>query len=743
MANCFTKAQIKKWGLEGLSEDDQIRKVRDILGNKDNTKRQIKMQAIIIAKELRKIRQHPKGSVAGLKAELYTDRWEMSQTSGVEANIHAIRARYQSKLYSIMEEYMPRKLGLDINKKGQLDLLKVARGEEPSNPSLKKMGEAWAEVKEELRVRANRAGNNINKLENHGITMHHDPYLVKKADFEEWFNDIKEGLDFDRMGISETSSRNIFIDIFHNISSDGMYSAEPGKFRGRMKVANRHKQARFFHFKDAEAQMKYMDKYTDTSIYSAMMDYVGMMSQEIGLMEKFGPNPDSGIKTLIDHVNIDERNKNAGDFIEKAYANISGKTNPLNRKFADRAQTLRNIETGVHLGGATLSALPDVMFNAMTSKYNGLPGMKVLTKFIKNLSHLNAEDRKLAAQLWMPLDFMLDEAHSAMRFADVAGHKASSRFAGFVMRGSGLNAWTIAGKMAFHTEFMAELAKTDWHPNTLRTFKRYGITESDISAIKQSVKLVKNGVEYLDPTTLPQDTAERIISMVTSETKYAVPEGDLLVRTVMNQGTRRGEIGGEVLRGISMFRNFPATIIANHWARALRGFEGNTSSRIGYATAMLIGTWALGTAVVQLKEIAKGRKPVDWDNKELWKKGMLQGGSLSIVGDIMSSDSRAYGSIQDFALGPIGSDANKIIWKGILGNMDDMKNAEYEFSKHLKGAVGLSADYVPGQFWYTKLIMERMFLDSMRRFGDPNYDRKVMQRENKRRKEFQNERWFK
>lgn len=749
MKDCFTKQEKEQYKIKDMTSDQKIALVNSLIKDTKNSKRQSRLQAIVLNKALLKIKFHPKGSKAGLKAFLYTDRYEMSGTSGLEAKINAINSNAHNKIYDIMEEFMPRKWGLMTNKKSQVNFAKALFGEAVGDTRFTNFAKDWADLIEELKVRFNKAGGAIDSVDDIVLPTHHDENLVGKNGFEEWYKDIEGLIDVEKMDFEGTFTKDVFKSEYDNIVSGGYDRFEPGKYYGKGKMANRHNEKRFFKFKDSESWLKYHEKYSDGTIYTLMMDHVTMISNEIGMMENLGPNPDAGFKFLADTVRKDYSDKNAAAGAEKAWANISGKTSPANRRWADRMQTLRNFEVGIKLPGAALSALPDVIFNGMTARYNGIPAMKTLTRFVSNLGQMiskgeSAKARKLASELWQPLEMMLDEAHSAMRFSDVAGHKGSARFASAILRGSGLNAWTVAGKMAFHAEFMSSLAK-DFrsNKNMMRTFERYGIDFKDMQAIERSKKMRKGNIDYLDPSALPRNTAEKIVAMVVSETKYAIPEGDALVRSTLNQGTQKGTLGGEILRAGTMFKNFPVTIIANHWARTLNGNGGNTGEKIGYFSTMMVGTWLLGTTVFQLKEIAKGREPVDWDNKELWLEGAKQAGIASIMGDIMSSDSRGYGgSVADFVAGPIGSDANRILWKGILGSMDDMKKGEAGFNDIVKKTVGGIPNYVPGQMWYTKLIMERAFLDSMRKFGDPKYELKKSKRDAKRKQKFQNERWY-
>jgi len=746
--NCFTDKEIKELGLEGLTPEEQVRKVIDKINDAERNKSNLKLQVLVNKKNIDKAVSHPHGPASGVKGLAYADRTELSQSSGAEAHIETVITGYHSKIYNIMEEFMPRKLGLATNEANQIELLKAIRGES-ADPKFVKMASEFSGVAEDIRVRFNKAGGRIKKLSDWGLPVHHDEYLIKNMGYDAWHDFTLEQVDLNKMNLEGVDTRKEWRQVFDSIVSGGIIGLKTDLFNRTSAVSKRHQLSRYFKFKDSASQYRYMDKFSDTSIFTSVTDYISTLSQEIGLMERFGPNPDAGWKHLMDAAKKEAYARGEKEsFVnaENAWEELIGRTSPSieGRKAANIMSTFRNIEVGLKLPGATLSALPDVLLNSITAKYNGLPAVNVMKRFVGNLSHISASDRKMAARMHMSLRFMTDSAHSAMRFAEVTGHKSSARFASVIMRGSGLNHWTVAGKMAFHMEFMAQMGGKNWDSRLKKSMKRYGITEGDQKKIKDSVKYTKDGVDYLDPEVLPRATMERVIAMVSSETKYAVPEGDVLVRAVMHRGTRKGETGGELLRSLPMmFKTFPAAMIANHWARALYGFEGNNASRVGYMMATVIGMWVMGAFVFQLKEISKGREPVDWDNPNLWKEAAIQSGIFSVIGDIVNSDSRNYGqSALDFFGGPIAGDANKVLWNGILGSMDDMRDSEKQLSEMFTGAGATAAQFVPGQFWYSKLIMERMFLDSLKKLGDPNYDLKKMRREQRHYERFENEKYY-
>ena len=434
--------------------------------------------------------------------------------------------------------------------------------------------------------------------------------------------------------------------------------------------------------------------------------------------------------------------RNDSQFANKIYANLAGKTAARNLKVADSMDMIRNVVTGLKLGGAQLSALPDVILHAITNQYNNLPAFKSLQRTISDLTNLSgvsqAQRRKLASQLWVPMDHMIESAHSAARYSDVAGHKGSKKFASLILKASGLDAWTVIQKRAFHIEFMGGLANNI--DNMAPTLKKYGIMPDDIAKIKASKKIEDRGATFVDPSELPEELAERIVGMVISETKSAVVEGDAFVKAIMNQGERKGDVGGEAIRFAAQFKSFPVSVMANHWLRMMKG--RGSISRGNYFAQFAIATTLMGAAVIQLKEISKGNTPRDWNDYDFWKDAALQGGATSLLGDIVLGDSRSFGgSLQDFVSGPALATANDILFEGVLGSLDDARKGDKKLRDYVAGATDKTLDQVPS-LWYSKAVMDRYILDEMRRLSDPNFDRKERKKERKRYKELGNKRWL-
>ena len=444
----------------------------------------------------------------------------------------------------------------------------------------------------------------------------------------------------------------------------------------------------------------------------------------------------------------------------KAYDNLSGQTNPDNMRAAKFNEGLRNLTSAAKLPMAVLSAPPDAVTNIMAATYNGIGGFRNMLGMVSSLfTARTPAARQLAADLHMQMDFLVDSAHAAGRYFDVGGHGITAKLAGFTLKGGGLNHWTIANKMAFHFSFMRELGS---HNNMdsivkktqlMKSFERYGIDKDMVKKIVNSTKMKRRGKTFFDPSSVDDDVAEAVGAMIAAETKLAVPEADVRVKSFLNQGTKRGTAGGEALRFMTMFKTFPTSILLNNWARILHGSGRSTAGRVGMAANLFIGTTALGMLSLQLKAIARepvdyydkakdGKLPYDLNSKQLWFDAFKQGGGVSVLSDIFSEDAQKYGSLADYLGGPAIGVLNDVFFRGMIGGTQDVLTAEKTAMEYAKDIVAGATKYVPGQFFYTKAIWNRIVAEEAKRMADPRYDLKRMRREQKRDKEY-NEKIFK
>lgn len=772
---CLTPGQMQKFGVEGKTNEEIKAILKEAKKAAAHAKKNKQLTAIRYAETYKQVFEYrdKNGNLnpkQGLEALVYRDRKERPRIgadgkgwgASLDSKIRAVNAFYQSQLYDMMEALMRKVTTIGARKKLNKEIVRAVYGRSADN-RFSGFASNWKKTTEAMRIRFNKAGGDIKKLDDWNLPQRHDSQRIKEAGYADWKATIEKHADIERMGLKDVIERErVLRKMYNNIVTEGV--SEEGvrsNVYGMSKISNRHQQHRFIHFANPDDWLAYNDRFSDVDAYGAMTDHITMMSNEIAMMETLGPNPTAAMDSLSHIVNSRVGDKNAADVALNAYANISGKTNPHNVKLAESMETIRNFTSFAKLPLAVVSAPPDLLASAFTANYNGIPAIRTMMESIKILTSISKggleANRKLASELMMNLDFMINEAHSAGRFMDVGagmGGKGikglSSLAAETTVRLGGLNHWTVSNKMGFHFNFMKTLADPDIRSNTqlMKTFERYGIDDMDISEIANSSPLVKDGVKFLDPKNLSQETAEKVAAMVNAETKIAVPEADARVRGLLNQGTRRGTAGGEILRMITMFKTFPTSMIMNQWARAWHGTAQSGGKRVAMFASLFVGTTIMGAGIVQLRRFIDGKEEVPWDSPLLWKEAMIQGGTLSILGDVFATEARTYGSMADMAAGPAFGVVNDILWNGILGTLDDARDADKRMSEIAKevfweGAEGVVGNtFAPFNMFATKQIWQRYVMDEIRRAGNPRHDAEKQRREMKEMKDYRQAKWW-
>jgi hypothetical protein len=739
----FTKKEMDELAMLDNEMLDVV--ISDKLGQVKIDKKQKFLQSAAIDRLVQNLPDDPKAIKRYINGLVGQDRTRFSPGLSLEHRANGVLYGAQNELRNLMIMSAPKKLGIQDQVKTHHNIVRAIFGESAGDADVAKAAKSWTKIVEDLRVRANRAGANISKLEGWHLPQHHNPGKVSKAGFEEWAKDIADWLDYTKMGITRQEFEAFKKDVYNNIATDGTIKIEPGKVppRARAKIASRHQERRILKFKNADSWLAYQTKYGNDNIYASMMDHVTMLSKEIAAMEMFGPNPDTTVRFITDTATKATGDKLVGKTLEKEFAVYMGYTSPDNVTAASIMATLRNIETGAKLSGATLSALPDVWFSRMTTKFMGIPVTGMMIRRINNLLNAGLNPKKLSeisAQLHLGLEHAIDSAHTASRYANVTGRAASAKFAEFSMRASALNAWTVSNKVTFGQQVIKYLTDGNFSPRFMEFSKQYGLTDADFAALKAAPRIDVQGVEYVDFSQMKPEHAEKFVGMISSETRMAVPESDVKTQALMTQATKAGTLGGEIIRSGGQFLTFPIHILTSHFARAL---NEPGMSRIGYLANMTVGLTILGTMSVQLKEISRGREPVAWDNPELWKRGFVQGGVTGIIGDFLFNDVDRFGySTASRFAGPIINDFDKYIMKGLFGSVQDAWDGDFEAAQNnaIKTLGNMAVDFNPlSTLWYTRLAFDRAVNDTIHKLTDPDWESKWNSKESKRNERFEND----
>lgn len=648
-------------------------------------------------------------------------------------------------------------LGFSRDKSGQADMIRaIYTGELSGNDVALQYAKTWKEVIDLYRKLYNKYGGNMAHLEDYRVAQYHNPVRIRKAGYEQWRADVEQTIDMERLvyseegpiKLSEDKKNALLKGIYDNIVTEGATSFRIKDFspHAYSPLYRRHLQHRVMHFPDAEKWLSYADKYGAPDYYQGMMSHVEMMSREIAAMRMFGPDPDAGIEKIQKGLQQQLGSRSAGALAAGTYEQMMGRQHAVNVNVRDAMGMLRNLSLIPKIGQAVISAISDIAFLTKTLHFNGIPVVKSLGRFVRNLDPTYADDRMILSRIGLLSDYAVNSSRTANRFSEVSGYGWSAKGADFIVRASGLNHWTYSVKNTFGLEFssnLAELTKKGWGDipkKVRRAMTRYGINEQDWATAMGSKKYRKNGVDFLDMSDISKvntDTAAKFTGMIREETFFAAPEPGAKARAISTLGSRPGTVAGELIKFSTQLKSFPISIMTSHIMRAAdQGVKGG----ISYAGSLFLGTTILGGLALQSKAMLAGKTPEDWDSPSFIASAMAQGGGLGIMADFIFRDHSRVSSFADFMGGPVYGDVSAIAAL-LLGSPEELD----EFSENVGARYGARAkkvfDRLIPELWYTRVITQRWIKDNMGKLLDPNWTTKQERMRKKMKEKGQTEWW--
>jgi len=632
------------------------------------------------------------------------------------------------------------------------DIGRAAYQEKTGNLAADELADGWFQASESLRQRANASGANIAKLERWGLPQSWDGRAVQQAGFEKWFADELPRWDRNRMIDEETGLP--FTDAslaraaryaFESIVSDGALHRTPGA-PGRSSFANRMGDHRFIHYKSYDDWKASREQYGTGTAYDAMMGHVKGMSRQIAAMEILGPNPEATIRYLKDVISSDTalfepgqlrtRDKAHGQAIavQRIWDEYTGALRqPENRNIALWFSTYRAVASAAKLGGSSLTAVSDLGFGMATRRFNGLPQTTLLRDYLKLLNPASQSDRRLAARLGFVAETWTSTVAGQHRFlAEELTGQVSRRIADGVLRASGLNIWTDAGRMANGMAWLTHItreSRKNWEnlePAFRSALNRYGIDEAGWASVRAATPEEHGGVKWVTPESIPdREVGNRIAEMIHNEGDFAVPVPDLETRAYMNANVRKGTMLGEMIRSSPlMFKTFTISTMIRHGGRVFD--QPGAGGKLGYFVRLLIPVTLMGALAVQLKEIAKGNDPKPMDSPAFWGHAIVMGGGSGIAGDLLGTvgDDQHLGAVQ-YGAGPLVSDLSTLAGSLVGIGKNEAHALGYDVKQSPRAAwqlENLVRQNVPGQnLWYARLAIDRLLADELQEATDPQY----------------------
>jgi hypothetical protein len=632
------------------------------------------------------------------------------------------------------------------------------------HPQIKKMADSWKQTAEYLRQRFNEAGGDIKKRADWNLPQKHQRARVAKATREEWvdftIDKIKHEGFTDEAGnqLNRAKIKEILGEIYESIRTDGlnkMGKDDYGKAHG-VKLANRHQESRVLDFKSADDWLEYQASFGDKDVYGTMIEHIQNMSHEIAMLEMMGTNPKANFRYLLDMV----KQEGAGEgkntmYLEGLWRTVSGESETsASPRMADANSSFRNWLVASQLGSAMLSAVSDPVFSAMARSFNGLERKHGLRTMLK----LAADDQKLAARMGLGLEIWQNTLNN--RYSEVSGSNMTRKLSDFTMRASYLSTFTDAGRKTFGMEFMANLAdirglsmdnlakgKSKQERGLYQAMKRYDITPDEWDKIRNSEVVDHKGVQYLSADNLQKlegmtrkekdDLTAKLLNMVLTETDYAVPSPDARTRVISTGlGQKAGTYSGEAMRYLTQYKSFPITVMMQQFYRTFHQ-KGAVNNAV-YGAQTLVMTTMAGYAAMQLKEMAKGKEPIQTMDASVVFAAAMQGGGLGILGDFFLSNQNRFGNGLLASMMGAGAgfveDAHRLTQGNAMAAITD---GESRFARDMVDFVGR---YTPASsLWYTRVAFERIVLDQLELLADETATRKSWRRTARKAKKEKNQ----
>lgn len=777
----LAKQDIQNW--RNLSDAEKLVKAGEFVA--EDIQAQLKRKHAIAARDIltqnKNLAQldHPTLSASEVVDRMVAAHGDMSGIQSLDSKARAIASVYRGEL---VDFYTNIKGGLGVFTDAEL-VQKIVRerfNDSTGDPLAKKISDKMGEVFEGMRERFNRAGGDIGKLDDWGLPQTHSLEKIVLAGKQAWVQkaegliDTSKYVHEDGSFYSQQEIRELLEYSFDTLSSNGANKTEIGRqsFGGNSKVTSRHSESRVLHFKDAESWMEYQSEFGGMPFVDLVEAHINGLSKDIALVENLGSNPRNAMRILMDAAEQKDWQKgidanDTGKSRKRAqtmFDEFSGQNTPQSEVLANLGLAYRSMNVASMLGGTTISSVTDQAMIAKTASIHGIAYRKTFGELISQLNPKNKEDRELAHSLGLATEEMLgsiarwsDDGLTSVHGKSQKLARVSSGIASQVMRISGLNALTAASKVGFTKMLMHKYgsltrskAWSDLDAMDRELMEKTGLSERAWEVMRLADPVVdRKGNQLMsarsiyeipdsdltrfgDPQKVRDEVATQFQAHLLDEQGMAVVEAGLRERTWMSAGQRKGTGMGEIIKSMLQFKSFPAAFLMRHGSRAMA--QDGVKGKAAYGVSLFAMTTLLGALAVQLKELANGNDPSTmWDSDDpqkamnFWTRSAIQGGGLSILGDILVAGTDTSGrSASDFMVGPFGSDVKAVLGLTV-GNLtqyydDKDTNASNEAFRLLKNKI-------PAQnLWYTKAATNRMIFDEMQDMIAPGYREKLLRK---------------
>jgi len=512
---------------------------------------------------------------------------------------------------------------------------------------------------------------------------------------------------------------------------------EPGGFTGPGNVAKGYSHKRSYIFKDKESAFDYWEKAgRGEHVVENVLGQINRMARDTAIMNKFGVNAEANIKTIVDslesdlikqgrHSEVTPMREKYDNLMRTLWPNVTDQlSSSPDNLFAKFNDGLRNFTYTVNLGSAMLSQFSDIPAGGLAYRYattqdfgaflDGQIGH--ISRMMEGLSA--SEKIQTASQLQILIDTM--SPHPNRFDADASMVGAANKYMEFVNKANLVSWWQdksrIAGT-ALYSHSLAQQRNLKWNdlPAGYKSYmEQFSMTEKEWDILRNSpIEKDLKGREMISPRAIKDialenfdsldsvkqrlesiqnlkaknkdklieaarskardDLHRKMGSLFSEYASMVATEAGYVDRAILNQGTKRGTIPGELLRALSMFKTFTLAFTRKHLGREVQGYhnekialhqavkrlfeDGMSGKGLGGIASMAAVAPVYGYLSLALKDLSKGITPrYPEDPKEAWKIYMAsagQSGGLGYFGNFLFADKTQYGqSLGQSILGP-------------------------------------------------------------------------------------------
>ncbi|MDL2267178.1 hypothetical protein LJC46_04225 [Desulfovibrio sp. OttesenSCG-928-G15] len=433
------------------------------------------------------------------------------------------------------------------------------------DPMIREFAELYERLSEEMRIRLNRAGANIGKLEGRLPQRHNEMKMLDASigTKDDWISFVSERIDTERSfsGLSPEEVRGVLDNVYDTIvlgRGRVAGNTDVPAVQTPRNIASGLDKHRVLHFRDAKAYLEYSDKYGSRNLWESIVGEMDSAARTLSLMETLGPNPEHMIRSLIQS-EIDEvrlaverkeitaqDGKKRMDELEGMYtgggyamgdvakwlAVLTGETmRPANVGAAKAWGMVRTVQSMAKLGGATLSAVADLFTKAMSLRTNGANLLEAHGRAIGDVIRTySPEDMRVLNDL----GFYFDLENSAMlhRFdmADTIPGKMHSLMNTF-FRMTGLTQWTErqkAGMAQWLSNALGDSRKLDFdglHADVRAMLEYHGVDSARWDIYRKYMVEEFEGKRYMNPSMARNLTDAQIAHLLPEHLQGKVRKG--------------------------------------------------------------------------------------------------------------------------------------------------------------------------------------------------------------------------